>query len=362
MSSSAIHLALVTALLLLAGAGKATAKEPPRSAAKAASRPRAVGRGPDATSTSTATATPGSTATASSTAAADAGAPRASTPTEAWTVTLAQPEPAPGPAAAADEGAPGGGRSGFHFRLGGLSVIPTGGPSGEVQLANVSGQARLSGLSDGPIAGSSTSLGNASLVAGVVGWAPPILNRQLSVETILALPFKQKLYARGTLADRSLAPNALGTLPTGVPALGRNLGEVTVLPPVVTAVYRFLPSWPVRPYLGAGGCLLLVLDGKITNPVLTSVHTSRIDIPPTLGWVAQAGLEVRISPALARGRAFWLTADVKYIGGLSVTAKVRDLWVTTPSLPIYGSVPVGDNIVHMSIDPIVAFMGVGMDL
>lgn len=249
---------------------------------------------------------------------------------------------------------------GFHFRMGALLVAPTGGGD-EVQLRNVSGMARLSGLSDGPIAGSSTSLGNALMPAAIVGYAPPILNRQLSVETILALPFTQRLYAGGTLATTSLAPSALGTLPTGVPALGRDLGEVKVLPPVVTAVYRLLPRARVRPYLGAGGCLLLVLDAQITNPVIASVRSPKVEIPPALGWVVQAGTEVRFGLDALPGRTFYLTADLKYVGGLDVTAKVKDIWVSLPGLPVYGAAKVGDNVVHMKIDPLITFLGLGMD-
>jgi outer membrane protein len=252
---------------------------------------------------------------------------------------------------------PGGWLAGFRFRLGALRILPTG-RGGEVQLSDVTGTPRLSGLDDGPIAGSSTSLGPALMPAAVVGWAPPILNRQLSIETILALPFKQRMYAGGSLADTPLAATALG-LPTGVPALGKELGEVTLLPPVVTAVYRFFPRARVRPYLGAGGCLLLVLDARITNPVLTSVREPKVEIPPAMGWVVQAGGEVRFDLA---GRTFFLTADAKYVGDLNVTAKVKDVWVALPALPVYGAARVGDTTARMKIDPLIAFVGVGMDL
>jgi outer membrane protein W len=248
-----------------------------------------------------------------------------------------------------------GGPYGVHFRVGGLSVVPTahGGP---VELSNVSGPARLSGLADGPIAGSSTRVGKALMVAAIVGYAPPILNRQLSFETILALPFKQKLYAGGTLANESLAPNALGSLPTGVPPLGSEIGEVTVLSPVLTAVYRFFPGGRLRPYLGAGGCLLVVLDTKITNPVLASVRAPRVDTSPRLGWVVQAGTEVRF------GGRYFLTADVKYVGGLAITSRMRNVSVSVPKMPLYGSTSMGDAISHTRVDPIVSFLGVGMDL
>jgi outer membrane protein W len=245
-------------------------------------------------------------------------------------------------------------RYGLYFRLGGLFIRPTQ-HSGEVQLVNVSPLARLSGLKDGPIAGSYTRLGSNLMVAGTAGYAPPILNRQLSIETVLALPFVQNLYAGGTLADTSLAPVVLNVLPTGVPPLGTRLGEVKLLPPVVTVVYRLLPG-SFRPYFGAGGCLLLVLDAKITNPVLTSASQPKLDIPPKLGWVVQAGVEARLTGSL------FITADFKYIGGLNITATVKDIRVQLPAMPVMGAVKVGDNVVHISVNPVVLQLGVGMDL
>lgn len=244
---------------------------------------------------------------------------------------------------------------GLSFRLGGLFILPTG-RSKEVELANVSPMAHLSGLTDGPIAGSWAAMGSNVMAAATIGWAPPILNRQLSIETILALPFTQKLYMGGTLATASLAPTALGVLPTGVPALGSELGEVTVLPPVVTLVYRFFPAWRVRPYLGAGASLLVVTGARITNPALSEISSPKVDIPPKLGWVVQAGAEVRVIGS------FFVTGDIKYIGGLALTAKVTDIWVRLPNLPLYGPVKVGDNVVRVSVDPVVVQLGIGMNL
>jgi outer membrane protein len=243
---------------------------------------------------------------------------------------------------------------GFSFRLGGLFLLPLG-SSNEVELVNVSGPARLS-VNNGPIAGSSVGLGNNLMFAATIGYAFPFLNQQLGLETVLALPFTMKLVAKGTLARQSLAPSALGNLPTGLPALGEELGETTVLPPVLTLVYRFLPTLPVHPYLGVGLSYLIPLSTKITNPVLTEVTQPRLQVDPKLGWVVQGGLDVQLY------KWFHLTADVKYIGGLDLTATVRDIYVRLPSLPLYDAVRVGDNVAHLSVDPLVFQLGVGMNL
>ncbi|MFZ5444393.1 MAG: OmpW/AlkL family protein [Myxococcota bacterium] len=243
---------------------------------------------------------------------------------------------------------------GFSFRLGGLFIAPLG-RSGEVELANVQGPAQLS-VRDGPIAGSAVVMGTNLMPAVTLGYALPFLDRQLSIETILALPFTMSMYADGTLASQSLAPTALGNLPTGVPPLGRQLGEVKVLPPVLTAVWRFFPGLRVRPYVGLGVSYLIPLEARITNPVLTEVATPKLEVPPKLGFVIQAGGEVRLY------KWFFATLDLKYIAGLDLEARVTNIWVRTPGLPLYEAVQVGDNVARISVNPLILQLGVGMNL
>ena len=83
---------------------------------------------------------------------------------------------------------------------------------------------------------------------------------------------------------------------------------------------------------------------------------ARTPSPPKLGWVVQAGAEVRVYGP------FFITGDFKYIGGFDLTGKVTDMWVRTPSLPLYGAVRVGDNVVKVSVNPIIVQLGVGMNL
>jgi outer membrane protein len=245
-------------------------------------------------------------------------------------------------------------RTGFYFRAGALFLKPMP-SSGPVLLANVDGPARLA-LNDGPIAGSSVGMGSNFMPAAIVGWAPPILDGQLSIETVLAVPFTMKLLAKGTLATDSLAPTVLGSLPTGVPALGDQLGEATVLPPVVTLVYRFWPDDTVRPYLGAGLSYLVPLHAQVTNPILTEVSSPQLSIPAVFGWVVQGGFDLRFF------ERFVASLDIKYIGGLDVTATTKDIWVRLHKLPLYGAVHVGDNIAQISVNPLAVQAGVGMDL
>jgi outer membrane protein len=244
--------------------------------------------------------------------------------------------------------------NGFSFRLGGLFLQPLGSAK-EVELSNVSGVSRLI-IDNGPIAGSSIGISNALIFAGTVGYAPPILNRQLSIEAVLALPFTLKLRSRGTLATASLAPFAAGNVPTGLPALGEVLGETTVLPPVVTLVYRFLPGLRFHPYLGAGVSVLFAYNARITNSILTEVGQPTVSILPRAGWVLQGGVDVRLY------QRFYLSADVKFIGGLALQANVDEIFVRLPNLPLYDIVKVGSATASVVANPLVFQLGVGMNL
>ena len=244
-------------------------------------------------------------------------------------------------------------RLGLYFRLTGLFLVPVP-KSGEVELTNVNGPARLA-LQNGPIAGSSAGMGSTAMFAITFGYELPILNRQLSVETILGIPPTLKLYAGGTMATRSLAPTVLGGIPTGVPALGAELGETKVIPPVLTVVYRFLPEFRAHPYVGLGISVLVPYDSKITNPILNEVQAPTLEIPAAAGFVMQAGVDVHLY------KWFFATADFKYIAGLDLTAKLKDIWVRIPDLPLYQSVRVGDSLVHVSVNPLVFQVGVGMN-
>lgn len=237
---------------------------------------------------------------------------------------------------------------GFYVRAGALFLDPIP-QSGPVVLSNVAGPARLA-LSNGPVAGSGVSVGNALMPAATIGYR---VWDQFTVETILAPPITLQMKATGTLASQPLATTALGNLPTGVPALGPNLGQTKALPPVVTATYRFLPSWPVHPYLGVGASYMISYDTQVTNPVLTSVHPVSLNLPPVWGWVVQVGADIHIWQGL------FVTLDAKYIGGLNMTIAMDNLDAKVPGLPLYGTVHLGDATVHTSIDPLAFQAGVG---
>lgn len=242
----------------------------------------------------------------------------------------------------------------FYFRAGYTSLQPDS-SSDEVSLSVPSDSAATLAISDGPIEGSGASVNPVSFPSAILGYRLPWMEGHLSVETVLALPFTVEFEAEGTLATESIAPYALGNIPTGVEPLGSEFGESKVLPPVVTLVYRFMLDKPLRPYVGAGMSYMITYDSEVTNPVLTAVGEPELEIDDVFGYVVQGGVEYNFY------QDWWVNFDVKFIGGLESAATVKGIYVETPGLDLYPYAEVGDATVNVTVDPWVYHIGIGFD-
>lgn len=241
----------------------------------------------------------------------------------------------------------------FYFR-GGVVVVNPLEVSREAEIKGIDGPASLA-LDNGPIAGSGAQVDAAIIPGVIVGYVLPWWNRKVAVEAVLGVPFKIELHSTGTLANESLAPEALG-IPTGVPPLGRELGEAKAAPPTVTAVYRFdRKLGPVQPYVGTGISVLITMDTKVTNPVLTAVREPDFEIPPAPGLVLQSGVEARLWKKL------YATLDVKFIAGMLARAKLKNIVVETPELPLFEKAEVGTAQMNVWVNPLIIQAGVGYD-
>jgi outer membrane protein W len=240
----------------------------------------------------------------------------------------------------------------IYFRAGVARVEPLE-SSREMELADVDGPASLA-VQNGPIAGSGASVSSATIPAITVGYVLPWLDGKLSAETILGLPFTVKFQATGTLANESLAPTALG-LPTGVMALGPELGEAKAIPIVVTAVYQVARFGTVSPYLGAGPSVMFATNEKVTNPRLTEVGTPQMSIAPAPGLVLQAGLDAKLTNRI------YARLDIKFIAFMLARASVEHIQVRTPDLPLFDTVEVGTAKMSMWINPLIVQAGIGTD-
>lgn len=239
-----------------------------------------------------------------------------------------------------------------YVRAGVLHIAPFT-DSSELVLSDVDGPASLA-LSDGPIRDSGTSVDPVTTPAMVIGYRTPWLDDRLAVETVLAPPIHLRFRATGSLADESIAPMALG-VPTGVPALGPQLGEADAAPPVVTATYRLLAGDAFQPYAGLGATVLFAYNTRATNPTLTEAAEPELHVDPSPGLVLQAGLDARVWRRL-RARV-----DVKYIAFMRVHATVTNLRVRTPDIPLFESVAVGTATMDVTVNPLILQAGLGAD-
>jgi outer membrane protein W len=239
----------------------------------------------------------------------------------------------------------------FYFRAGVARVIPLS-QSRELQLADVNGPASLA-LSDGPVAGSGSSVDSATALAAVLGWKLGKTGRW-SLETLIGAPFTVKFRATGSLANMSLAPTALG-LPTGVQPLGPDLGEAKAAPPMLTLVYQLRPDHRFRPFVGAGASVLIAYDAKVTNATLTAVSQPSFNVSPAPGLVLQTGAEVSITNRI------YARLDIKFIAGMLAHADVTNIKVATPDIPLFGAVDVGTAKMSVWVNPLVVQAAIGTD-
>jgi outer membrane protein len=239
---------------------------------------------------------------------------------------------------------------GFYLVAGGAIVKPLS-SSREMELADVDGPASLA-VKNGPIAGSGATITSATIPALIAGIVLPTASRRWSAELLLGAPPTVKFRATGTLANMSIAPTALG-IPTGVQALGPELGEATAAPVVLTAVYQLINQGRFRPYVGGGPAVLVALNPKVTNPTLTELTKPEMSIAPAPGLVLQGGLEARL------GQRFFARLDVKFIALMQARAEVHHIDVRTPDLPLFDNVEVGTAKMNVWVNPLIVQAGIG---
>ncbi|MDB4957824.1 MAG: hypothetical protein JWO36_5393 [Myxococcales bacterium] len=241
-------------------------------------------------------------------------------------------------------------RKRFYILAGVAHIAPLA-QSRELELADVDGAASLA-VHNGPIPGSGSTVSSATIPALILGYTLPVGGGKLALETVLGLPFTVKFEATGTLANESIAPTALG-IPTGVMALGPELGEATAAPPLVTLVYKPTPASALRPYVGAGVAVLFAYNGRVTNAKLTEVAQPTFSIAPAPGLVLQTGVEAKLFGN------FFARVDVKFIAFMMARAEVHHIQMRTPDLPLFDTVEVGTAKMSVWVNPLIIQAGVG---
>ena len=127
---------------------------------------------------------------------------------------------------------------------------------------------------------------------------------------------------------------------TGTTGSIGKLASTWVLPPTLTVQYHPLKNGPVRPYVGAGVNYTLFYSEDASEGLEAAVGKTRVRMSDSVGWAAQAGLDLDI------GRNLFLNLDVKYID-IDTTARLD----TTAA---------GTQRVRINLNPFVFGAGVGM--
>ena len=117
------------------------------------------------------------------------------------------------------------------------------------------------------------------------------------------------------------------------------LVDTWVLPPTLTLQYHFAPKAKVRPYVGIGVNYSHFYNEDASDSLESAIGDTKVNLDDSFGYALQAGVDFDIA------RNLFLNFDLKYID-IDTEAKL-----TTGSLV---------NRVKVSLDPIVAGVGVGM--
>lgn len=129
---------------------------------------------------------------------------------------------------------------------------------------------------------------------------------------------------------------------------GVSVGEVSVLPPSLIAVWHFMPKNNIRPYAGAGLNYTMFFSesttGQFTSTMDTvvdgvTVTSTGVSVDDTLSLIAQVGVDIDIN------KDWYVSFDAKYID-MDTTATVKVNGVDTA-------------IIDFDLNPLVLGVGVG---
>jgi outer membrane protein len=120
-----------------------------------------------------------------------------------------------------------------------------------------------------------------------------------------------------------------------------DLADSWVLPPTLTLQYHFTPKARVRPYIGAGLNYTIFYSEDASDGLESAIGDTKVELKDSFGFALQAGVDVDLTEKV------FLNFDVKYI---DIDTKAK---LATGALV---------NRVKVSLDPIVAGIGVGLRL
>ncbi|HHJ36065.1 MAG TPA: OmpW family protein [Gammaproteobacteria bacterium] len=115
---------------------------------------------------------------------------------------------------------------------------------------------------------------------------------------------------------------------SGLPV--KNVGDVTVLPPSVIALWHFMPGNNIRPYVGAGLNYTFFFSESTTNELDAGLGgKTSLSVDDAFGLVAQAGVDIDIN------EDWYVSLDAKYIDmDTDATVKVNGAKAATVNFDV----------------------------
>ena len=104
-----------------------------------------------------------------------------------------------------------------------------------------------------------------------------------------------------------------------------NLGEVSLLPPILTLQYHFMPEGKYRPYAGAGINYTIFYDAQAPGGTVTA-----IEYEDAFGFALQAGVDISFSERWAINldiKKLFVETDAKLNGGAIEADLEIDPWI-----------------------------------
>lgn len=112
--------------------------------------------------------------------------------------------------------------------------------------------------------------------------------------------------------------------------------DVLFIPATFTLKYH-LPAGPVKPYVGAGPSLFIMLDSK-PDTTATALGVTNTKLTSNVGFAVQAGVDVAIGQGIGislDAKKYWMNTTAKFYAGSTLALETKhklDPWLVSGGL------------------------------
>ncbi|MFO1255800.1 MAG: OmpW family outer membrane protein [Sphingomonadaceae bacterium] len=112
--------------------------------------------------------------------------------------------------------------------------------------------------------------------------------------------------------------------------------DVLIVPATFTLKYH-MPLGPVKPYVGAGPSVFIMLDAK-PDTVASSLGVTDVDLSSNVGVAVQAGVDIAVGEGMGisfDAKKYWMGTTAKFYAGSTLALETKhklDPWVLSGGL------------------------------